>query len=363
MHPSGHNCRSDGGYPLREGTAGGDSSAPAPRFSPGAQTEMRASMAVFRREIETLVRGVTSGVYNDNTGRAAGERILNRSFEGAYRQGLASLGVTSFTDFDRTFVANSVANEMRFLNQLVRDVATGQGSIPYGIRAGYYGRGYESLYLVGQLQALPWETDIYWKLSATDHCKDCVSLADASPFSKATIPVVPGSGGTQCLFNCGCYLEYRLRQPQRPELVSREGRLDAIAASAGDVPEGRRLPTAEELDVIRGMWGKVQQYRTAVRFAPTELKGVYVAARRDANEALISYLDDNGIYWTRGMEDDLFNPPPGGGVGGGFPRTGADGIESDGPIIMYAGIPPLGPELATASLGDLGEPEPDEEDE
>jgi len=344
--------------PAAERLSEGRTSAAAVRFASGSAEEAFAGLQVYQRQFSDLVGSVRSGLLTAEGATRSAEALMARSYEQAYRQGLASLGVERFTDFDRKYLAAAVRNETRFASTLFRDVATGQGVLPYGERAAFYGRGYDAMYQVGQVQALPWETDIYWTLGAADHCQDCVALEAANPYSKATIPIVPGAGGTQCLFNCACTLRFEQRPAREERMEVPSGLRQAIDVAAGPVPEGLRLPTPDELDEIREMWGSIQYHRTAVRFADPSVKGLHVAARRDANEALISYLDRKGIHWTRGMGDDLFNPPPGGGVGGGFPRGGRTGIASEGGrTIVGAGVPTADPSLFRVAVRDLGEPD------
>jgi len=344
--------------PAADRLSEGRTSGAVVRFASGSAEEAFAGLQVYRREFSDLVGSVRSGLLTAEGATRSAEALMARSYEQAYRQGLASLGVERFTDFDRKYLAAAVRNEGRFAAQFFRDVATGQGVIPYGERAAYYGRGYDSMYRVGQVQAAPWETDIYWRLGTAEHCQDCIALEAANPFTKATLPIVPGAGGTQCLFNCGCHLEFTQRPNREERLDVPSGLRDAVEVAAGPVPEGLRPPTLDELDEIREMWGAIQYHRTAVRFSDPAVKGLHVAARRDTNARLVSYLDRKGIYWTRGMEDDLFNPPPGGGVGGGFNRGGRTGIASEGGrTIRGAGVPTADPALFRVAVRDLGEPE------
>lgn len=58
------------------------------------------------------------------------------------------------------------------------------------------------------VDGLPRDAEIYWRLGETEmHCSDCPELARNSPYTKATLPTVPGSGATQCFVNCLCHLE------------------------------------------------------------------------------------------------------------------------------------------------------------
>ena len=326
--------------------------------------EMVAAMGVYRQGVGNLIADVGSG----SLGRAAAleraETLLQDSFESAYRQGLKSVGNVNFTTLDKAFVNAGVKSEMKFLERFVDDVSTRQGFVPYGTRAGWYGRGYQSMYTAGQVQGLPWETDIYWRLGGGEHCVDCISLNQANPYTKATVPTVPGAGATKCIFNCGCHLEYKKRPERTASLETPEGQQAVIDSFRTTAPAGKVLPSTADLVNIRQYWGAIQQARTGVRYADDALKGAYVASRRAANAELIAYLEKGGIagkeplYWTRGMEDALFNPPPGGGVGGGYAMTGRTGIRSDGTDIAVdaAAVSAAGKQTAREPIPDLGEP-------
>ncbi|MCC7229263.1 MAG: hypothetical protein IT203_02650 [Fimbriimonadaceae bacterium] len=49
-----------------------------------------------------------------------------------------------------------------------------------------------------------------WVLGANErHCEDCPRIARLSPFEKSTMFTYPGSGDTECLGNCLCYVRRR----------------------------------------------------------------------------------------------------------------------------------------------------------
>lgn len=55
--------------------------------------------------------------------------------------------------------------------------------------------------------ALPDDMQVWWVLSDDEkHCPDCPEIADASPYTKATLKRFPKDGSTQCGTNCLCYL-------------------------------------------------------------------------------------------------------------------------------------------------------------
>ena len=48
----------------------------------------------------------------------------------------------------------------------------------------------------------------YWELSGgSDHCGDCIALADGSPYPLDAMPTWPGAGDTACSGRCECSVE------------------------------------------------------------------------------------------------------------------------------------------------------------
>lgn len=50
------------------------------------------------------------------------------------------------------------------------------------------------------------DSSFEWELGDTEHCDDCLEMADGGPYTVDTLFSFPGDGGTQCLGNCGCTL-------------------------------------------------------------------------------------------------------------------------------------------------------------
>lgn len=322
----------------------------------GPRAEMVSSMALYRTEITNLVRNVRTGLVRAEAAAERGRSVLSRSYENAYRQGGRSVGSPRYEDFDREYVEAMVDLEHAYLASFLRDVEAGTGSMAYGVRAAAYTRGYEAMYHFGEMMGLPWESDVYWILGSKDHCVDCVSLEASSPYSQATLSTVPGAGGTTCLFRCDCRLEYVIRPALRADLETDEGIETAARAAAGEIPEGLRSPSAREIESIRGLWGRVERHRIASRYARTEIRGVHERASAAAAEALANFVDSRHLRWTAGMAEAIFNPPPGGGEGGGYARGGRRGVKSKGKVVDGAGVTVFDPSVAAASVGDLGSP-------
>lgn len=58
------------------------------------------------------------------------------------------------------------------------------------------------------VESSPKNIEWYWRLGAAEeHCQDCPQLAALSPYSRDANLGYPGSGDTECLGNCTCYIE------------------------------------------------------------------------------------------------------------------------------------------------------------
>jgi len=51
------------------------------------------------------------------------------------------------------------------------------------------------------------EAEITWELGPTEHCPDCLDMADGNPYTADTLFAYPGDGSQICLGNCACQLE------------------------------------------------------------------------------------------------------------------------------------------------------------
>lgn len=45
-----------------------------------------------------------------------------------------------------------------------------------------------------------------WHLGGENNCYECPLFAEGSPYTKSTLPAIPGANETPCLFNCNCHL-------------------------------------------------------------------------------------------------------------------------------------------------------------
>lgn len=123
---------------------------------------------------------------------------------------LAGLPDWKLTAAQRRDLADLADTEAEYFHQYMRQVI---GEAAGDARADLYGGVVGDAMWRTWAQVLPHSAEVNWRLGVAEHCADCLSLADGSPYSApgATgpnpLPTVPRNGDTICLGNCRCYLE------------------------------------------------------------------------------------------------------------------------------------------------------------
>ena len=118
---------------------------------------------------------------------------------------------------DRRFAGAIVEGEHDFLQQFRLDLDAGRYTGEDGVRDGDAVAARAEMYadrITGTANdawglTLPEEIRLTWTLGAADGstCTDCPELADASPYTTATIPTYPGKGETLCGRACRCSVD------------------------------------------------------------------------------------------------------------------------------------------------------------
>jgi hypothetical protein len=101
----------------------------------------------------------------------------------------------------------------RFADDIAKQVGEEQGlTSAINARAKMYGGAADGTFnkISQSIEIEKGRTEVIWVLTAAEHCVNCVELA-----GKGWMPIeelgdiTPGSGATQCLTNCKCFLQYR----------------------------------------------------------------------------------------------------------------------------------------------------------
>lgn len=159
-------------------------------------------------EVQGLVKGFADGAV-DASGFVSGLR------DSIYRGFIQSASVGNLLSPEPSSSSSAVADKVLaeqelYLAGLQSDIEEGKydgKSKALADRANQYVariRGVAHEAFVATLDA---DTQIAWILGPCAHCRDCPIRAEFSPYTKATLPGIPGDGSTECLNFCCCGLE------------------------------------------------------------------------------------------------------------------------------------------------------------
>src|SRR5688572_18567369 len=96
-----------------------------------------------------------------------------------------------FAEFGR--VGQTLREQYAFLDKFAADIAAGNVSEAQALaRANMYGNAATQSYWAEYAKAS--KGLINWRLGAAEHCGDCVSIANGSPYTEASLPAYPCDG-------------------------------------------------------------------------------------------------------------------------------------------------------------------------
>jgi len=146
--------------------------------------------------------------------RLTAERLIRRNYIKSYELGAKYTGNRAYIDgaltkADLRFLYGAAKAEMNFFKRFAVKTLTGTSKIPRALQTKMYADSLKTQFWNGFVGASPEDMNIYWRLGMPryGHCPDCLSIAAGSPYTKVTLPSVPGAGHTRCLFRCFCSLE------------------------------------------------------------------------------------------------------------------------------------------------------------
>lgn len=133
----------------------------------------------------------------------------------------------------RSMLDKQSAFAAQFASQYASGYTDRKGAMGVGARTNMYGQALKGAYNAGAVFGGIGGEKIFWRLGACDHCTDCPALSASSPFTRATLPTMPGNGDTKCRTNCCCYLVF----VRAPKQVEPDDTLDSFFSEGGDVQE------------------------------------------------------------------------------------------------------------------------------
>lgn len=157
---------------------------------------------------------------------AASKKFLSDAYRKSYLYGLQSTGMPvrfgaprALSNKEREWLESGLKQELKFFDGLVGEVRKGRNISALVPRIKMYSDALTSAYSAGQVIGSGTDTLVHWHLDPNaQHCPDCIEIANASPFTKETLPTQPKSGWCQCKSNCKCTLSF---EPASKETVEK----------------------------------------------------------------------------------------------------------------------------------------------
>ena len=142
--------------------------------------------------------------------------ILYSGHAGAWRIGANQAGGQASRAEIAAAAAQAADEQSFYLNRFAADLDAGKYTDPetgdidhagISTRAQMYSGAMRGTANLSWLNYSEDDDEFDWVLGAVeDHCDDCPYLAEGSPYTKDTLPTVPGENQTPCLFHCKCHL-------------------------------------------------------------------------------------------------------------------------------------------------------------
>jgi hypothetical protein len=243
-----------------------------------------------------------AGRINADTLADRWQTTIDKATRAAYESGLRRSGAVMDRGGD-LFLKRSREAEGSFARNFVNDLANDNVRYPGGpgARLGLYVKSLDSWKTQGWIDGDPdprYEYD--WVLGSLEPCDDCTLLASMGPYTDTSLPTVPGTD-TRCLSNCRCHL-IRREVPVPKERAAETRAVDSEGMPVETLlepepPRGLGRPSDDQWMSIADLQYQVNYWRREMDIATTE-EGFLAAMseRKAANEALIGYTTENGVY-------------------------------------------------------------------
>lgn len=181
---------------------------------PDTARELRRLQARTARSLDRLMGGLASGRLSPQQTTGQARTLLRVSHAIAAELGRQRGGGSD--EVRRAVAARAAQAEAEFLRGMIADVRAGRyrrkGEGGEGAKARRARATLYALKLTGTANAafvasMPKDVEIRWILGKAEHCDLCPVHAAGSPYTRATLPAVPGDGSTPCVTRCRCRLE------------------------------------------------------------------------------------------------------------------------------------------------------------
>jgi len=234
-----------------------------------------------------------------NKFRLETERLMRKTFAKAYRLGANFTGNQAYvkeglTAADIRFIHKAAKAEMNFFKQFAVKTLTHTPRMPRQLQTRMYVDSIRAQFWNGFVAATPDSTLIYWKLGTVRHahCPDCLAIYAGSPYTKETLPSVPGAGHTRCLTNCRCRLWIPTHRGAGGEAEMMRGGFPPSATVT--LSDGTSV-TGAVAELFEGLYDEINRFRQLIELTSGEVKLNYVQLHRELVKQVIELQAQYGV--------------------------------------------------------------------
>lgn len=131
------------------------------------------------------------------------KNILADAYQKAYVKGA---GITKISSDGQDWIKAFAKKQNKYLDKFAADIEAGEGTMDYDNRMELYANAVRAAYWGGSSNEADDDEPMDWVTTAHESCEDCLAREANSPYTRGTLPGVPGDGSTQCRTNCKCLI-------------------------------------------------------------------------------------------------------------------------------------------------------------
>ncbi len=134
---------------------------------------------------------------------ARGMRSLGRAYEKAFKKGA---GTNKINAAGRKWIEDFKEKQYKYLQGFADAIENGTTVMGTTQRMGMYSNTVRSSYWSGSAIGTKGKVLLDWVTFPGENCDDCLELEENGPYTRNSLPTVPGAGDTVCKGNCNCKL-------------------------------------------------------------------------------------------------------------------------------------------------------------
>jgi len=169
------------------------------------------TISLFHRDVEEIANQVISKKITAAEFEQRMKNSIDKHYPNLYREGK---GIIKLDKWEEKFIENQAKSQDKYLANF-REYIERQQTLGNELtgritqRAHLYAERGTALFEAGHIASLPDDVLLDWKMQPAEHCPTCPIYEIGSPYTKETLPGLPGEGFniTRCGTNCQCIIQ------------------------------------------------------------------------------------------------------------------------------------------------------------